>query len=426
VSKDRTKIALQMDLQLEKHGNVQSLMQYINKENLLEQHKNQKGNKATGIDKVTKAEYEKDIYNNIDDLLKSMKKFGYKPQPVRRTYIPKAGSDKLRPLGIPAYEDKLVQGVMADILNAIYENKFCKTSYGFRPDRDCHMAIKELDNLIMRKKVNYIVDADIKGFFDNVDQEWLIKFLEHEIKDKNFIRYIKRFLASGIMDKGQYIESDKGTPQGGLISPILANVYLHYVLDLWFELDIKVRYKGEAYLVRYADDFVCCFENQEEAEKFYVELKERLAKFNLELAEDKTKIIKFGKNANGANESFDFLGFTHKDSIGRTGYYKVIHLTSQKKLKAKKQIAKQWIKNNIRLPIEEIIKKLNVKLIGHYRYYGITDNYSRLKSFRNYIIWELYKRLKRRSQKDKTTIEKYFKILEYNPIAMPKIYFKLW
>jgi retron-type reverse transcriptase len=177
VSKDRTKIALQMDLQLEKHGNVQSLMQYINKENLLEQHKNQKGNKATGVDKVTKAEYEKDIYNNIDKLLKEMKKFGYKPQPVRRTYIPKTGSDKLRQLGIPAYEDKLVQGVMADILNAIYENKFCKTSYGFRPDRDCHMAIKELDNLIMKKKVNYIVDADIKGFFDNVDQEWLIKFL---------------------------------------------------------------------------------------------------------------------------------------------------------------------------------------------------------------------------------------------------------
>lgn len=426
MSKDRTKIALQMDLQLEKHGNVQSLMQYINKENLLEQHKNQIGNKATGIDKVTKAEYEKDIYNNIDKLLKEMKKFGYKPQPVRRTYIPKAGSDKLRPLGIPAYEDKLVQGVMADVLNAIYENKFCKTSYGFRPDRDCHMAIKELDNLIMRKKVNYIVDADIKGFFDNVDQEWLIKFLEHDIKDKNFIRYIKRFLASGIMDKGQYIESDKGTPQGGLISPILANVYLHYVLDLWFELDIKVRYKGEAYLVRYADDFVCCFEKQEEAEKFYAELKERLAKFNLELAEDKTKIIKFGKNANGANESFDFLGFTHKDSIGRTGFYKVIHLTSQKKLKAKKQIAKQWIRKNIQLPIDYIIKKLNVKLIGHYRYYGITDNYSRLKSFRNYIMWELYKRLKRRSQKDKTTMRKFFKILEYNPIAMPKVYFSLW
>jgi group II intron reverse transcriptase/maturase len=422
VSNESTKIALQ----LKEHKNVQGLMQYINKESLLQQHIKQDKNKATGIDKVTKIKYGKEIQSNLDSLVKRMKKFEYRPQPVRRTYIPKIGSDKLRPLGIPAYEDKLVQGVMADLLNDVYEKIFCKTSYGFRPDRDCHMAIKELDNIIMRKKVNSIADADIKGFFDNVDHEWLIKFLEHEIKDKNFIRYIRRFLSSGIMDKGQFYESDKGTPQGGLISPILANIYLHYVLDLWFELDIKVRYKKEAYIVRYADDFVCCFEDEEEAKQFYVELKERLAKFNLELAEDKTKIIKFGKNANGTNESFDFLGFTHKDSIGRAGYYKVLHLTSQKKLTAKKQIAKQWIKDNIRLPVEEIIKRLNVKLVGHYRYYGITDNFSRLTSYKNYIMWELYKRLKRRSQKDKTTLNKFYKILEYNPIAMPKIYFSLW
>jgi group II intron reverse transcriptase/maturase len=278
----------------------------------------------------------------------------------------------------------------------------------------------------MKKKVNYVVDADIKGFFDNVNHEWLIKFLEHTIEDVNFIRYIKRFLTSGIMEEGKRLESDKGTPQGGLISPILANVYLHYVLDLWFILDVKVRCKGEAYLVRYADDFVCCFELEEDAMKFFQELKERLGKFNLELAEDKSKIVPFGKNTENNKETFDFLGFTHKDSKGRKGYYKLMHLTSQKKLKVKKASAKQWIKQNIHLPTNELIKQLNRKLIGHYRYYGISDNYSRLKGFMNYAKYQLYRGLKRRSQKDKTTLAKFRRILEYNPIAEPKIYFSMW
>lgn len=228
------------------------------------------------------------------------------------------------------------------------------------------------------------------------------------------------------MEEGKYIESDKGTPQGGLISPILANVYLHYVLDLWFKLDVKVRSKGEAYIIRYADDFVCCFELEEDANRFFKELKERLAKFNLELAEEKSKIIPFGKNAPESKESFDFLGFTHSNSKGRRGYYKLLHSTSQKKLKTKKASAKQWIKQNICLPIGKLIKKLNTKLVGHYRYYGITDNYSRMKSFRTYVIYQLYRRLRKRSQKDKTTLEKFWKIIKYNPIAEPKIYFSLW
>jgi len=211
VENDYTKIAEQ----LKKYKTVQGLMKYINKESLIRQHKLQDRRKAYGVDRIGKAEYGEKLNNNVEQLVKDMKAFSYKPQPVRRTYIPKANSNKLRPLGIPAYEDKLVQGAFSEVLEAIYEEIFLDCSYGFRPGRDCHQAIKELDNIIMRKKVNYVVDADIKGFFDNVNHEWLIKFLEHTIDDKNFIRYIKRFLISGIMENGKFMESDKGTPQGG-------------------------------------------------------------------------------------------------------------------------------------------------------------------------------------------------------------------
>lgn len=298
---------LEIRRQLFKYRNVQSLMQYINEDTLKTKHLELSGNKATGIDKVTKREYEDNLNENISKLVDDMKKFSYKPKAVRRVYIPKANGGK-RPLGIPSYEDKLVQGVMAEILTTIYEPIFLDCSFGFRTNRDCHQTIKKLDEVIMKGKTNYIVDADIKGFFNNVNHDWLIKFLEHEIKDKNFIRYIKRFLIAGVMENGQYYESEVGTPQGGLISPILANVYLHYVLDLWFELYVKVKCKGKCHLVRYADDFVACFELEEEAKWFYQELIERLAKFNLEIETSKTKIFPFGKNSN-TKDNFDFFRF---------------------------------------------------------------------------------------------------------------------
>lgn len=421
MSNDYTKIAKQ----LVTYGTVQGLMKYVNYDSILEQHKKQIKGKAKGIDGIDKPEYEENLKENIEELIQEMKIFKYRPEPVKRVYIPKTGSDKLRPLGIPAYRDKLVQGVFTEILNTIYENIFLDCSYGFRPKRSCHDAIRELDKTIREKRVNYVVDADIKGFFDNVDHKWTIKFLEHTIQDKHFIRYIGRFLNCGIMEQGKKIKVDQGTPQGGLISPILANVYLHYVLDLWIEKDIKKRYNGEIYLIRYADDFVVCFEYEKEAHQFYEELKERLNKFNLELAEDKTKIIKFGKSNNGSKDKFDFLGFTHYNGKTRKGYYKTIHKTSKKKLKAKKQKAKQWIKENIQLKPTELIKKLNIKLLGHYRYYGITDNYNKLVEFRKYIIRTLFKQLWKRGQKKRISWEKYNKILKYNPIIEPRIYVKI-
>ena len=228
------------------------------------------------------------------------------------------------------------------------------------------------------------------------------------------------------MEDMQYYESDKGTPQGGLISPILANVYLHYVLDLWFEKIIKIQCKGKAFLIRYADDCVCCFQYKSEAVKFYRALKERTRKFGLELAEDKSKIIPFGRNTK-SKETFDFLGFTHRNGKSRKGLYKLIHHTSSKKSRAKKDSVKQWLREKVYIyPIPYLIKKLNIKLVGMYRYYGISDNVQWMIKFRQYVRYELKKWLSRRSQRGFITWEKYNKILQYNPIATPKIYHSLW
>lgn len=274
-----------------------SLIHLINKDMLIGCHNELSGNKATGVDKVTKAEYERSLEGNIDELLNRMKTFKYKPQPVRRVYIDKPGSDKKRPLGIPSYEDKIVQLAINKILKSIYEVDFMDSSFGFRENRSCHDALKILNVYLSKPNINYVVDADIKGFFDNVDHKWMMKFLEHRIADKNLLRYIGRFLKSGIMDNGKFYKVYEGTPQGGIISPTLANIYLHYVLDIWFNNFIRKRCKGEAYIVRYADDFVCCFQYENEAKAFYEALKDRLKKFNLEIAEEKTKILYFGRNA---------------------------------------------------------------------------------------------------------------------------------
>lgn len=413
-----------INLQLSKYKTVQGLMKYINKENLIEIHNKQNPKKALGIDKTSKEDYDKNLNENIDKLLTDMKKFAYKPKSVRRVHIPK-GNGKTRPLGIPSYEDKLVQGVMAEVLNEIFESIFIETSYGFRPNRDCHQAIKYLDDKIMRGKTNFIVDADIKGFFDNINHDWLIKFLEHIIEDKDFIRYIKRFLIAGVVEDLNYYDSDKGTPQGGLISPILANIYLHYVLDLWFKLYIKVKCKGNAWLVRYADDFVACFEYEEDAKMYYTELVDRLAKFDLEIEESKSKIIPFGRNAKG-KDTFDFLGFTHYNSKTRQGYYKCGHRTSSKKSTLKIQVISEYINRNWHMPYNILIKKINRRLIGMFNYYGISDNMPWMMKIIYLVRKMLYKSIKRKSQKSKWNWEKMEKVFHFNPLVTPKIKHSLW
>lgn len=405
-----------------KHRN---LMYHVNENTLKQVYKRLSRKKAVGVDEVTKDEYGKHLDENLADLIKRMKSYSYRPQPARREYIAKAGSKKLRPLGIPSLEDKLVQGVMTDILNVIYEPLFYDFSYGFRPGRSCHQAIHALDKMIFRNKVNYIVDADIKGFFDNVDHKILMKFLEEEIGDKSLLRYIVRFLKSGIMEDGKFIETEKSTPQGALISPILGNVYLHYALDMWFEIAVKKYCRGFCGMVRYADDFVCCFEKEAEAKEFFTKLQERLQKFGLEIEVDKSRLIRFGRKVGADKGKFDFLGFTFINGKSRIGGYQIIRKTSGKKMGAKLKEVNEWLKQNRHLPIPEMVKKLNQKLIGHYRYYGIIGNFSKLYVYRRYVMYRMKVWLGRRSQKAKMTWEKFYKTMKFNPLVEPKIYHQI-
>lgn len=405
-----------------KHVN---LIHYVNEFHLLQVFKRLDRKKAVGVDGVSKKEYEKHLEENLADLVKKMKTFSYRPQPAKRVYIPKVGSEKLRPLGIPSLEDKMVQGVMADVLNMVYEPLFYPFSYGFRPGRDCHMAIHALDEMIFKNKVNYVVDADIKGFFDNVDHKILIAFLEEEIGDKSFQRYIVRFLKAGIMEDGEMTVSEKSTPQGSLISPILANVYLHYALDMWFDVAVRKYCKGFCGMVRYADDFVCCFENETEAKEFFTKLIERLKKFNLEIEVNKSKIIRFGRNAGEDRKTFDFLGFTFINGKSRNGKYQLIRRTSKKKMGAKFKEVNEWLKKNRHMPIPEMVKILNQKLIGHYRYYGIIGNYRKLNIYYRYVMYRMKIWLGRRSQKAKMTWEKFYKTMEYYPLREPKLYHQI-
>jgi group II intron reverse transcriptase/maturase len=401
-----------------------ALIHLINKESLMECHGELMSGKAPGVDGVTKAEYGRDLERNVENLVARMKRQAYKPQPVRRVWIPKPGTDRKRPLGIPAYEDKLVQMALTKILNAIYEVDFLDNSFGFRPNRSGHDALKILNHYIEERNINYIVDVDIKGFFDHVDHKWLMKFLEHRIADRNLLRLIVRFLKAGVMEAGNVQDTAQGTPQGGVISPVLANIYLHYVLDIWFEKVVRRKCQGQAYIVRYCDDFVCCFEYREEAEAFYGALKERLARFNLEVAGDKTKIIRFGRQSRDNEEipdTFDFLGFTHYCGWGRKGQFRVKRRTSRKKFTSSVQRAKIWLQRNRHRPGRELMKLLGRKLLGYYQYYAITDNYERTKQFREEIQKLLYKWLNRRSQRPSFNWEQFGLFRKLYLLPQPKI-----
>ena len=415
---------------------VQNLASYININTLRAIHKTMDKKKAYGIDKVTKEDYEKNLKENLENLVKRMKNGSYRPNPARRVYIPKETERKMRLLGISCYEDKLVEHAVAQILEAIYEPKFYNESFGFRPNRNCHQAVREIAGMIQYRKTNYVVEADIRGFFDNVNHEWLMKMLTHDIADKRFLELIEKFLKARIMENGKYLDSECGTPQGNGASPVLANVYLHYVLDNWFDVIVKRQCSGECYLIRYCDDFVCCFQNGYEAQIFRQRLEERFRKYGLELAEEKTKILEFGRFAKenrktmgkGKPDTFDFLGFTFYCGMDRKKrFYRCKVKTSKKKLCSKIKSMKEWIKANRILPLEEIFKTVNMKLRGHYQYYGVTDNSKELKNYLAQTKCLLYKWLNRRSGRRSYTWENFNEgLLRTFPLLEPKIRISLF
>lgn len=405
-----------------------SIYHLINKELLLECFHELDGNKATGIDNVSKEEYLRNLDENLDNLVLRLKNKGYRPSPARKVKIPKANG-KMRGLAIANFEDKIVQMAVKKLLEAIYEPKFTNNMFGFRPNKSCHDALKYLNQCIEKKYTNYILDADIKGYFDNINHEKLIACLEIHIKDNNLIRLIKRFLKAGIIENGKYEEGTEGTPQGSILSPILANIYMYYSIILWFE-KIKKQGKGYMEIINYADDMVICFQYKNEAEEIYNKMKNRLRICGLEFAEDKTRLIEFGRFAGinrkkkslGKPETFDFLGFTHYCSESKkTGKFRVKRKTSKKKLKKAISNFKIWIKANRNKKLNEIIISVKKKLIGHYNYYGITDNISSNERYYYNVYRELFKWLNRRSQKKSYTEETFKQMIEILELPKPKI-----
>lgn len=388
-----------------------------------------KRDKASGVDGVTVREYEANLEENLKGLVARMKAWRYRPKPVRRVYIPKPDGKK-RPLGIPTVEDKIVQMGIKKILEAILEVDFSDVSFGFRPNRSCHQALNLLDKVIMTKPVNYVVDMDIEKFFDTVDHKWLMKCLKQRIKDPHFLRLVGRFLNGGIMEEGKFIPTDKGTPQGAVLSPILANIYLHYILDLWYEKAIKSQLKGFTQLIRYADDFVVCFQSEKEAKEFGNILEERLGKFGLRIAKGKSQIIGFGRyiwqKAQGEGKkvaTFDFLGFTHYCDKTRKGAFKLGRRTARRKFIQKVKELNQWLRNVRNLvELQEWWQVLRLKLIGHYRYYGMSGNMPSMRAFYTKALRLAHKWINRRSQKRSYNWKQFLNYVKYNPLPLPKIY----
>jgi group II intron reverse transcriptase/maturase len=361
---------------------------------------------AAGVDGETWRHYGEDLEDNLQDLADRLKRGAYRAKPVRRAYIPKADG-RQRPLGVPTLEDKIVQRAVVEVLNAIYETDFLGFSYGFRQRRSPHQALDALTVGIMTKKVNWVLDADIRAFFDTLDHGWLVKFVEHRVADRRVVRLIQKWLSAGVLEDGKRTRSEVGTVQGGSVSPLLANVYLHYVFDLWVQRWRKKRVYGDVVVVRFADDFVVGFEHRVEAERFLTELRERFAEFGLELHPDKTRLIEFGRFADrdrrghgrGKPETFDFLGFTHSCTKTRGGKFTVLRQTMRKRWQAKLVDVTAELRRRLHDPVPEQGAYLRSVVMGHFRYYGVPMNGPTLGAFR-YAIGRIWCRvLRRRSQR---------------------------
>lgn|SRR3990167_146501 len=405
-----------------------SLAHHLNVEFLRDCYNNLDRNKAVGVDSISWEEYGEDLDNKLDILVSSLKSKTYKPQPSKRVYIPK-GNNETRPLGISAIETKIVESGITRILGSIYEADFFEFSYGFRPNKSAHQALKVIGDSINFKPINYVIEADIKGFFDNVNHDLLLDFLRIRIKDISLLRLIESFLKAGYVDSDQLIKTDKGTPQGSILSPMLSNIFLHYVLDEWFSDVVQLYIKGYAELVRYADDFIILANTESDAIRILKALQNRFAKYKLQLHPDKTSIFSFGKcekskafKDNRKANTFDFLGFTHYCDKTRKGHFKVSRKTSAKKFRAKAKELNLWLKSIRNLVLtKDWWKILRAKLRGHYEYYGVSENYASICRFYKLAIKLAKKWLNRRSQKRSMNWSKMNKYLLLYPLPKPSI-----
>jgi RNA-directed DNA polymerase len=376
---------------------------------------------APGVDGVTFEDYEKNLEGNLQDLVRRLKNKSYHVRLVRRKYIPK-GQGKWRPLGIPTLEDKLVQEASAQILAAICEADFLPCSYGYRPERDAHQAVKALTDGLYRGRYEFVVEADIKGFFEHIRWDWLLRMLALRVQDGAFLGLIRKWLRAGILEEDGRIEHpENGTPQGGVVSPVLANVYLHYVLDLWFERRVRKGCQGACQLFRYADDFVCVFERRHEAERFMSQLSERLQHFGLEVAPDKTRLLRFGRNGGEYNGRFDFLGFEFRWENSRKGFPIVKRRTAPKKLRGAVARFKEWVRTHRHTKLSELMDTLRAKYQGHWNYYGIIGNSASLDQYRWQTTRILFKWLNRRSQRRSYTWRAFNRLLYRFEVPWPRI-----
>ena len=375
---------------------------------------------APGVDGETWRHYGEDLENSLQDLSHRLKRGTYRAKPVRRVYIPKADG-RQRPLGVTALEDKIVQRAAVEVMNAIHETDFLGFSYGFRPGRNQHKALDALYTGLLTKRVNWVLDMDIRGFFDAISHEWLVKFVEHRIADRRVVRLIQKWLNAGVLEDGKRIRVEGGTPQGGSASPLLANIYLHYVFDLWLQAWRRKQARGNVICVRYADDIVIGFQNKADAERFRAELKDRMQKFNLELHPDKTRLLEFGSYAvrnrkrrgEGKPETFDFLGFTHICGEKRSnGYFTVLRQTVRKRLQAKLREVKTELQRRMHAPIQDTGQWLRSVVAGHIQYYGVPSNGRAMNLFRRQVGRLWHRTLSRRSQKGRIPWDRMLRLID--------------
>ncbi len=380
-----------------------------------------------GVDGETWKHYGENLEENLRELSGRLRRGAYRARPVRRAYIPKTDG-RQRPLGVTVLEDKVVQRATAEVMNAIYEEDFLGFSYGYRPERSPHDALDALYAGIMTKLVSWVLEADIRGYFDAMDHGWLVRFIEHRIADQRVVRHIKKWLNAGVLEDGTRTHSEAGVPQGGSISPLLANIYLHYVFDLWADRWRRKQARGEVVIVRFADDFVVGFQYRADAERFQRELRERFGKFNLELQDGKTRLIEFGRFAtenrkrrgDGKPETFEFLGFNHVCDMTSQGKFIVLRQTLRKRMRAKLQEIKGDLWRRLHNPIPAVGQWLRTVLLGHYRYYGVPCNGRKLDAFRYQICRLWYRTLRRRSQRHRLTCERMAR-LENKWLPLPRI-----